>query len=71
MKTKEIQEEIILLVGASGATGMKLVEELLPRGQNVKVIVRSPEKLPESCKSNKNLKIISASILELTDFEMR
>jgi putative NADH-flavin reductase len=50
---------------------MKLVEELLPRGQNVKVIVRSPEKLPESCKSNKNLKIISASILELTDFEMR
>jgi cation diffusion facilitator CzcD-associated flavoprotein CzcO len=70
MKTKEIQKETILLVGASGATGMKLVEELLHRGQNVKVIVRSPEKLPESWKSNKNLKIISASILELTDFEM-
>ena len=71
MKTKEIQKETILLVGASGATGMKLVEELLHRGQNVKVIVRSPEKLPELWKSNKNLKIIAASILKLTDFEMR
>jgi len=59
-----------LVVGASGATGMNLVEQLLERGQNVKVIVRSPEKLPESWKSNALLEIISASILDLSDKEM-
>ncbi len=59
-----------LVVGASGATGKLLVEELLSRGQNVKVIVRSPEKLPDSWKSNSRLFIISASILDLNDREM-
>lgn len=60
----------ILLVGASGSTGKLLVEQLLDRGHQLKVIVRSPEKLPESQKKNKNLSIISASILDLTDDEM-
>ena len=59
-----------LVVGASGATGRQLVEHLLSRQQDVKVIVRSPEKLPESWKSNKQLSIISASVLELSDEEM-
>jgi cation diffusion facilitator CzcD-associated flavoprotein CzcO len=59
-----------LVVGASGATGRQLVEQLLNRGHNVKVIVRSPEKLPDSWKSNKRLTIISASVLDLTDTEM-
>lgn len=59
-----------LVVGASGATGTQLVEQLLARGQNVKVIVRSPEKLPKSWKSNNRLFIISASVLELSDAEM-
>ena len=35
-----------LIVGATGATGQLLTEELLNRGQLVKVIVRSPDKLP-------------------------
>ena len=60
----------ILVVGASGATGKWLVEELLNRGQNVKVIVRSPEKLPDSIKNHDHLSVISASVLELTDEEM-
>jgi len=59
-----------LIVGASGATGSKLVEQLLEKKQNVKVIVRSPEKLPESWKENKNLQIISASVLDLSDKEL-
>ena len=59
-----------LVLGASGATGRQLVEQLLNRGQKVKVIVRSPEKLPESWKNNDNLLIISASILELSDSQM-
>lgn len=59
-----------LVVGASGATGRQLVEQLLERGQNVKVIVRSPEKLPNAWKSNSRLSIISASVLALSDHEM-
>lgn len=60
----------ILVVGASGATGRQLVEQLLIQGHNVKAIVRSLQKLPESWKSNDHLQIISASILELNDKEM-
>ncbi len=60
----------ILVVGASGATGKQLVEQLLIQGHKVKTIVRSPKKLPESWKSNASLQIISASILDLTDKEM-
>ncbi|WP_217868655.1 NAD(P)H-binding protein [Arenibacter amylolyticus] len=38
----------ILVVGASGATGRQLVEQLLMQGEEVKVVVRPLEKLPES-----------------------
>jgi len=60
----------ILVVGASGATGRRLVEQLLIQKHKVKVIVRSPEKLSESWKGNDSLEIISASILDLSDKEM-
>jgi len=60
----------VLIVGASGATGSKLVEQLLEKKQYVKAIVRSPEKLPESWKENKNLQIISANVLDLSDKEL-
>ncbi|MCZ4408359.1 SDR family oxidoreductase [Cryomorphaceae bacterium 1068] len=60
-----------MVVGASGATGTRLVEELLNRNQHVKVIVRSPEKLPDTVKNHEGLTIIRASILELSDAEMQ
>lgn len=60
----------VLVVGASGATGSKLVEQLIAQNHKVKVIVRSPEKLPEAWKNNTNLQIISASVLDLSDAEM-
>jgi nucleoside-diphosphate-sugar epimerase len=59
-----------LVVGASGATGRLLVEQLLERGQNVKVIVRSPDSLPETIKNHGNLTVIQASLLDLSDAEM-
>lgn len=61
----------ILVVGASGATGRQLVEQLLMQGHNVKAVVRSPEKLPESWKNNEHVKIVSASLLDLNDKEMK
>ncbi len=60
----------ILVVGASGATGRLLTEQLLNRGQQVNIMVRSPEKLPESLKNHDRLSVIHASILELSDEEM-
>ena len=60
----------VLVVGASGATGKHLVEQLLIQKHKVKAIVRSPEKLPDSWKNNDKLQIISASILELSDEEI-
>jgi nucleoside-diphosphate-sugar epimerase len=59
-----------LVVGASGATGRLLVAQLLNRGQNVRVIVRSPDKLPEALTNDGNLTVIGASLLELSDVEM-
>jgi len=60
----------ILVVGASGATGIRLVEELLNRRQHVKVIVRSPENLPDSLKDHEHLTVISASVSEISDEAM-
>jgi hypothetical protein len=57
----------VLVVGASGATGSKLVKQLLIQNHNVKVIVRSPVKLPKTWKTNTNLQIIAASLLDLSD----
>ena len=59
-----------LVVGATGATGRLLVEQLLNRGEEVRVIVRSPDKLPESVLENDRLTVIQASVLELSDSEM-
>ncbi len=60
----------ILVVGASGATGRLLVEQLLNRGQSVKAIVRSPDKLPEVLKNHDHLSVTRASVLDLSDAEM-
>lgn len=56
----------VLVVGATGATGKLLVEQLLNREEEVKVIVRSITKLPEHIRNNENVKIFSTNILDLS-----
>ena len=56
-----------LVVGANGATGRLLVEQLLTRGEKVKVIVRSTDQLTKESKNHENLSVIQASLLELGD----
>jgi NAD(P)-dependent dehydrogenase (short-subunit alcohol dehydrogenase family) len=60
----------ILVVGASGATGRLLVEQLLNRGESVRAIVRSPDRLPELLKNHERLSVIRASVLALGDDEI-
>ena len=60
----------ILVVGATGKTGRPLVELLLGKNHKVRIIVRSPHKLPAGILENPNTTVIEASILDLTDEEM-
>ncbi|MCF7793037.1 MAG: SDR family oxidoreductase [Candidatus Cloacimonetes bacterium] len=55
-----------LVVGASGATGKQLVEQLLNMGQKVKAIVRNSANIPDDWQNNDNITIIIASISELS-----
>lgn len=59
-----------LIVGASGATGRLLVEQLLDRGQQVRIIVRSTENLPDVITSHHKLSLIHASVMHLSDTEI-
>lgn len=56
----------VLVVGANGATGRLLVEQLLNRGQFVKAIVRSSASLPESVKNHASCSIIHASVYDMS-----
>lgn len=51
-----------LVLGASGATGKLLVEQLLASGQRVKIIVRSTGKIPEHWNINEQLTILKTNI---------
>jgi len=61
---------MILVVGASGATGQLLTKQLLNRGHNVRIIVRSVDRLPEVIKKHKKLSVIQHGILDLSDSEL-
>lgn len=67
---KNNQNQSVLVVGASGATGRLLTDQLLKMGQNVKAIVRTPERLPDFLKDRKGLTVIKASLLDLTDEQL-
>ena len=60
----------ILVVGASGATGRLLVEQLLKRGEFVKIIVRNSSNLPKEFDTHQNLSIIRANLLDLSNEDM-
>lgn len=59
-----------LVVGATGATGRLLVEQLLNRGQDVKVVVRYRDKMLNAVSNHDRLSVVLASVAELSDAEM-
>ncbi|MGY5451589.1 NAD(P)-dependent oxidoreductase [Agarivorans sp. MS3-6] len=59
-----------LVVGASGATGQLLVEQLLKQGQKVKIIVRSVGYLSDALIHNQQLSITQANLLDMSDTEL-
>jgi NAD(P)-dependent dehydrogenase (short-subunit alcohol dehydrogenase family) len=61
----------VFVAGATGATGRLLVRELLDRGHEVRAVVRSAERLPESVRGHERLRVTEASLLDLSDEDMR
>jgi putative NADH-flavin reductase len=61
----------ILVIGATGATGRLLVAGLLERGHQVKVIVRSAERMLGFVEAHPYLRVVEASFLDLSDEEVQ
>ncbi len=59
-----------LVVGATGATGRLLVNQLLDRGVYVKAIVRSPDRRPASVSNHPNLSVVRATVLDLSETDL-
>lgn len=61
----------VLIVGATGATGKLLVAELLARGLEIRAVVRSAARLPESLRQHAALTLVETNLLELGDAEVQ
>ena len=61
----------VCILGATGATGIKVVEQLLERGVSVKAVVRSAEKLHSLSQNYSQLEIVTAEIYEMGALEMQ
>ncbi len=64
-------EQTVLLVGGTGRTGSRVVQQLLGRGVSVRAIVRSAERLPDGVAHNPRLTVVEADLLSLSDDELR
>jgi len=60
----------ILVVGASGATGRLLVQDLLTQGHSVRVVVRDASRLPAAIRGHHRLSVTEASLLALSDAQL-
>ncbi len=61
---------MVLVLGASGATGRRLVHELLARGVCVRIVIRAGSEFPDAMIRHDNLTLLRANFLDLTDDEI-
>jgi nucleoside-diphosphate-sugar epimerase len=64
-------QQTVLLVGGTGRTGGRVLQQLLDRGIAVRAIVRSSAKLPPGAAGNPNLTVVEASLPSLRDEELQ
>ena len=60
-------DHAVLLLGATGRTGGRVLKELLARDVPTRVLVRSAERLPEGLAKHPRLTVLEASLLDLPD----
>jgi hypothetical protein len=63
--------QTVLLLGATGRTGRRVLEQLLARGVGVRAIVRSTRGLPEGLGRHPGVELVEASLLSLSDAELQ
>jgi nucleoside-diphosphate-sugar epimerase len=61
----------VFVAGATGATGRRLIAQLLERGHKVIAVVRSKSSLPDEIRNLRNLSLIQASLLDLSFPEIK
>ncbi|MBK8597962.1 MAG: NAD(P)H-binding protein [Holophagales bacterium] len=65
------EQQTVLLVGGTGRTGRRVLQQLLGRGLRVRAIVRPGSALPPDVVEHPALTVIEASLLSLSDDEMQ
>lgn len=60
----------VLVLGANGATGRQLVQQLLAHGEIVRAVVRPGSEFPEALGGHDKLHLVRAVFLKLTDAEI-
>ncbi len=59
-----------LVLGATGATGRLVVEQLIQRGEKAKLIVRNSDQLPTHLKVHELITITTASVLDMSNEQL-
>ena len=59
----------VLVLGASGATGSLVVQQLIDRGFSVRLLVRPTSYLDESIVKSSQVEVVRAHLLKSTDSE--
>ncbi len=63
-------ERAVLLLGGTGRTGGRVLQQLLARGVSVRAVVRSAERLPDGVAEDDHLTAVEADLLSLGDEEL-
>jgi len=64
-------QQTVLLVGGTGRTGRRVMEQLVARGVGVRAIVRSTRGLPARMAGTPGVTLIEGSLLSLSDQELQ
>lgn len=65
-----MSQQTVLLVGGTGRTGRRVLDQLLRRGISVRVVARSAAKLLPEQISNPCVAVVEANLLSLSDAEL-
>jgi uncharacterized protein YbjT (DUF2867 family) len=63
--------QTVLLLGATGRTGGRVLQQFLARGVTVRTVVRSAGRLPPGTVGDPRLQVVEASLLSLGDEELQ
>ena len=63
--------QTVLLLGGTGRTGGRVLQQLLGRGAHVRALVRSAERLPAGVADDPALTVVEADLLAMSDDQVR